>query len=317
MTILPVSKDDIEGRGAGGKNGHLQTTTSKCTDAKPSARLRVRGVPSTERPARYGRRSEAIRSAPGLRGSPAHLPLTPTEATRATAPLPAASRSRPIPHGPVSPPPQAGRGPHAATSPAVSDRAASHPSAARPARGRPGARGSGRGGRQAQVSVLGRTAELPSLERHTRRGPAGDAHSPSRSCGGRRPGPRRTATRPPSRHPRCELPPPPSRRHRSPVGFPASCGGGAPSPLRVRGAAGPPGIGGPASGRPSAPGRDASPGTVCRTPLEPRFHLSAYLVLEMTCAKKKNDTPRLPGHRPIILSPPPTHTHSCTHALSL
>lgn len=103
VTILPVNKDDIEGRGAGGKNGHLQTTTSKCTDAKPSARLRVRGVPSTERPARHGRRSEAIRSAPGLRGSVAHLPRTLTEATRATAPLPAASRSRPIPHGPVSP----------------------------------------------------------------------------------------------------------------------------------------------------------------------------------------------------------------------
>lgn len=69
-----------------------------------------------------------------------------------------------------------------------------------------------------------------------------------RSCGGRRPGPRRTATRPRSGRPRCELPPPPSRRHRSLVGFSASCGG-----ARVgSGAAGPGELGGgvraPASG---------------------------------------------------------------------
>lgn len=183
--------------------------------------------------------------------------LRPFPPRRAPAPSPTALCPRRL---------RPARGPHAATSPA-GDRAASYPSASRRARGRPGARGSGRGGRQARAAVLGRTAGLPSLERGTRRGPSEDAHSPRRSCGGRLPGPRRTAARPPSRprRPRYELPPPPSRRHRSPVGFPASYGGAAPSPVRVRGAAGPPGIGGPAGGRPSAPGRAAltSRGTWC------------------------------------------------------
>lgn len=112
----------------------MQTTTSKCTDATTGARLRVRGDPSTQRPERHGRRSEAIRSAPGLRGSAAHLPRTPTEATRATAPLPAASRSRPIPHGPVSPPPQAGPGPARTPPPLPRGPAARLPTRAPPAR---------------------------------------------------------------------------------------------------------------------------------------------------------------------------------------
>lgn len=118
----------------------------------------MHGVPNPERPARPWRRSQAIRSAPGLRGSAAHLPRTFTEATRATAPLPAASRSRPIPHAPCVPA-ASGRPPGPARC-HPSRRARSHgfPPERRPAPGRPGARGSGRGGRQARAAVLGQTA---------------------------------------------------------------------------------------------------------------------------------------------------------------
>lgn len=112
-----------------------------------------------------------------------------------------------------------------------------------------------------------------------------------RSCGGRRPGPRWTASRPRSRRPRCELPPPPSRRHRSPVGFPASCGGAAPSAVRVRGAAGAPGIGGPDHGRPSAPGREPPCQDLYADPPPSRLRVPGA----REDGWKKNDTPLLLG----------------------
>lgn len=208
----------------------------------------MHGVPNSERPARPWRRSQATRSTPGLRGSAAHLPRTSTEATRATAPLPAASRSRPIPHA-LCVPAASGRPPRPARRhPSRRARPRGFPPERRRARGRPGARGSGRGGRQARATVLGQTAGHAAragreraltgeVMRRTAPRSSPDGHSASE------PSPSlRTATQPPS------------RRHRSPVGFPASCGGAAPSLVRVRGAAGAPGIGGPDCGRPSAPG---------------------------------------------------------------
>lgn len=131
-----------------------------------------------------------------------------------------------------------------------------------------------------------------------------------RSCGGRRPGPRRTATQPRSRRPRCELPPPPSRRHRSPVGFSASCGGAAPSPVRVRVAAGAPGIGGPDCGRPSAPGREPPCWDLSADPPPSRFHVPGA---GEDVWEKKNDTPHLLGTSSNDLSSPSLSLKSYTN----
>lgn len=64
--------------------------------------------------------------------------------------------------------------------------------------------------------------------------------TPRRSCRERHRGLRRPATRPRNRRPRRELPPP---LPPPPLGFPASCGGAAATPRRVRCAAGTPGTG--------------------------------------------------------------------------
>lgn len=127
-----------------------------------------------------------------------------------------------------------------------------------------------------------------------------------RSCGGRRPGPRRTATQPRSRRPRCELPPPPSRRHRSPVGFSASCGGAAPSPVRVRVAAGAPGIGGPDCGRPSAPGREPPCWDLSADPPPSRLRVPGAGE-DVWGEKKKMTLLTCSEHHPMISLPPPFH----------
>jgi hypothetical protein len=185
-------------------------------------------------------------AAPTCRGSPG----SPPQAARRS------SRPSPPPRVPPSDRPQAGRPglcallqPPSPPPPGLTVRLV--PASPEPGQG-PGVRagrggaaeGAGGGPRPGQPGGRARSRALRESEPRTRthqRAPEEEGHRGSRWRASH------SAPEPVALAADCHRRPCCCRR-RSPVGFPASCGGAAATPARVRGAAGAPGIGGPASG---------------------------------------------------------------------